>query len=321
MKKIFVGRAVMFALSFVLSAPVLAAAEPFSRIVVFGTSLSDPGNDFAMRGIENVPPYNMLDPFLLPDAPYSKGGHHVSNGATWAEHLGRYLGLSGSVGPALRGRNLNATNYAVKGARACEDGINFNLSAQISKFLTDFNDIAPSDALYAIEIGANDLRDAFELHSEGGYGGATMLTALNNIAGSIQALYSAGARNFIVWKMPNIGLTPAFLMIDRFSPGASAVMTNITKSYNAGLESVLFMLEGLPGIHIKRFDAYQILNKIVSNPGIYSISVVDKACVTPNVAPYECKNPEEYLFWDGIHPTTAVHAIFGKEAALLLEHQ
>ena len=70
-------------LTLVLVLPGLAAAQgAVGRIVVFGTSLSDPGNDFALRGIENVPPYDTLDPFLVPDAPYAKGGHHVSNGAT-----------------------------------------------------------------------------------------------------------------------------------------------------------------------------------------------------------------------------------------------
>ena len=51
------------------SAP-LAAQAPFSSIVVFGTSLSDPGNAFALWGGTNTPP---ADPFLVPSAPYARG--------------------------------------------------------------------------------------------------------------------------------------------------------------------------------------------------------------------------------------------------------
>ena len=64
-----------------------AAAAPFGRIVAFGTSLSDSGNAFALRGGANTPPDYLLDPLLVPNAPYARGGHHFSNGATWVEQL------------------------------------------------------------------------------------------------------------------------------------------------------------------------------------------------------------------------------------------
>src|SRR5688572_23083074 len=93
-------------LGLALAAPGLAAAQSsFSRIVVFGTSLSDPGNAFALAGGTNTPPDYSVDPFLVPDRPYSRGGHHFSNGATWIEQLGGALGLANSAHPAFRGSN------------------------------------------------------------------------------------------------------------------------------------------------------------------------------------------------------------------------
>ena len=40
--------------------------------------------------------------------------------------------------------------------------------------------------------------------------------------------------------------------------------------------------------------------------------------LTPNEPPFACKKPDEFLFWDGIHPTKSGHAILAEEAARLL---
>ena len=66
----------------------------------------------------NVPPYDMLDDFLVPVGSYARGGHHVSNGKTWVEVLARNLGLGGNANPALRDRGINSSNYATGSARA-----------------------------------------------------------------------------------------------------------------------------------------------------------------------------------------------------------
>ena len=81
--------------------PGLAFAKPFSGIVVFGDSLSDPGNSFILSksvgesAYLSVPPYTTyVDPLALYSiAPYARGGHHYSNGATWVEQLARSLAV------------------------------------------------------------------------------------------------------------------------------------------------------------------------------------------------------------------------------------
>jgi hypothetical protein len=47
-------------------------------------------------------------------------------------------------------------------------------------------------------------------------------------------------------------------------------------------------------------------------------SQVEQVCITPNVPPFLCKNPEQFLFWDGVHATKAVHAFFAVQAANVL---
>jgi len=51
-----------------------------------------------------------------------------------------------------------------------------------------------------------------------------------------------------------------------------------------------------------------------------SLAAATRACVTPFVPPFTCGSPDEFLFWDGIHPTKAVHGIIAQEAASVLLH-
>ncbi|MGH7848461.1 MAG: SGNH/GDSL hydrolase family protein, partial [Candidatus Binatia bacterium] len=188
----------LLALSVML--PGSSGAEvTFSRIVVFGTSLSDSGNSFALTGQATTPPYDTLDLFLVPDAAYARGGHHLTNGAIWIEQFARPLGLGGSVRPAFQSSNPTATNYAIGAARAREVGFN-DLSDQVSMFLSDFGGVAPSDALYVIEMGSNDVRDALAAVLSGDPAGAAaiIVAALAAIQNSIKDLYIAGAQKFIL---------------------------------------------------------------------------------------------------------------------------
>jgi phospholipase/lecithinase/hemolysin len=311
----------LFAAAIVLGVATAAtspvAQARFGRIVVFGASLSDSGNAYALRGGTNTPPDYELDPLLVPSAPYAHGGHHFSNGATWVEQFARSLGLAGSVRPAFLSSADNATNYAVGGARSHEDGLNVNLSAQVEAFLQQFGGVAPADALYTIEMGGNDIRDALLAYPTGS--GAILQAANISIANSIGALYAAGARTFIVWRAPNVGLTPAIRALDRVRPGAVLLAAGLTQGFNAGLDGVVAQLSmTLPGIRIVRLDAFRLLNDIVADAKAFGLTDVTTACVTPNIPPFICDRPDEFLFWDGIHPTKAVHDIIAQEAAAAL---
>ena len=46
-----------------------------------------------------------------------------------------------------------------------------------------------------------------------------------SIARAITTLYGAGARRFLVWRAPNVGLTPAIGILNRTSPGATQLAT------------------------------------------------------------------------------------------------
>jgi phospholipase/lecithinase/hemolysin len=301
-----------------LAAPAAVSAQSrFSGIVVFGTSLSDSGNAFVLVGDASTPPDFMLNPLLIPSAPYAKGGHHFSNGATWIEQFARSVGLGDSVRPALATTDPGVTNYAVGAARAYDDGQNFNLTRQVDTFLQRSGGVAQSQALYVIEMGSNDIRDAFQIFATGGNGGPVLTQALASIAANIQKLYLAGAREFLVWAAPNVGLTPA---VRSLGPAAGALAGTLTQLFNGGLAGVLAQLSAaLPGTSFERLDAYQILNAIVASPTEFGLIMVTTACVTPNIEPFSCNDPDGFLFWDGIHPTRAGHAILAQASANVLQ--
>ncbi|MCU7810875.1 MAG: SGNH/GDSL hydrolase family protein, partial [Candidatus Thiodiazotropha sp. (ex Notomyrtea botanica)] len=195
--------------------PCLSHADkPFERMVVFGDSLSDPGNAFFLTGRKLKPPYDTLDAFLIPDAPYARGGNHFSNGETWVEQFAEPLDLGDSTGPAFKGENkgeLKMTNYAVGGARAHENSINLNLASQVSAFFADSGGIASSNALYVVALGGNDVRDAIAalaFDSTGAASSEILTQALTAISNNIVALYSAGARKMLVGNSPDLSLTP-----------------------------------------------------------------------------------------------------------------
>jgi phospholipase/lecithinase/hemolysin len=306
---------IMLGLWAALAVPGWAAQPPFSGIVVFGTSLSDPGNAFALAGGTNTPPDYDNDPFLVPSTPYARGGHHFSNGATWVEQLARPMGLAGSAGAAFRGSG-SATNYAVGGARARDFGESPTLSTQVGAFLQRVGGSAPANALYVVEMGGNDLRDSLLAFVTGGDGGPVIADALTAIGENIAALYAAGARKFLVWNAPNIGLTPA---IAPLGPVVAGLANTLTQTFNAKLETeVLTPLSALPGIEIVRLDVYSKVNDVVAAPTAFGLPNVNAACITPTSAPFACTNFDEHLFWDGIHPTKAAHAIIAQTAASAL---
>jgi phospholipase/lecithinase/hemolysin len=320
----------------IFSTAAIAKQKPFDRIVVFGTSLSDSGNAFVLLsgpsafGFEgcnmgtpaNVPPYDALDEFLIPDGTYAKGGHHVTNGATWVEQLARGKGLSGNTRPALRNPGKEASNYAVGGARACDYPCRFNLSDQLEAYLADFPETS-ADTLIVLEMGSNDVRDAVAIYAtDPGKSLNIIFEAIQNIGTAVQKLYMQGARKFLLMNVPDIADTPAVKKLDDLYLGTADLANQLAVNFNDGLALLQLTLnsnpEEWPGMDVRILDVYTLLNEIIEDPASYGIIDTEDACVTPDVPPFTCKKPDTYLFWDGIHPTKVVHGIVAQEAAEVL---
>ncbi len=290
-----------------------AAAGAPQRFVVFGDSLSDPGNAFVLVRDVEVPPFDNL----IPDAPYARGALHFSNGATWVEQLSILDHALPSTGPALLNPAM-FSNYAVGGARARHAGF-FDLSTQVGLFVNDFSGQTPTEALYVVFVGGNDVRDALAaLARDPTF--ATSLgilnAALTAIRDNLLTLRAAGASSFFVVNAPDVGLAPAVRLLGSAAQGAA---TFLAAQFNAGLEAILNGLESGSGLNIVRFDVFRVLNEIVATPGAFGLTNVTQPCiaVNANAQPF-CANPGTFLFWDGIHPTVAGHRILAERARAAL---
>lgn len=296
------------------------------RLVFIGGSMSDSGNSFAWLsspagqgcGVrQSVPPYDNLDELLVPDGPYARGGHHFSDGATWTEVLARDLALAGNARPAVRNGGNKASNYAVGGARAVEFPCRFNLPDQVQAYLADFPEISPRTVI-ALEIGGNDVRDALAAAASGQQPAPYLQSALASLANSVAELYAHGARRFLILNVPNLARAPSVRMIDQQVPGAAVAAGQLTLAFNAGLSGVVAYANGLGGADARLLDLYGLLEEVVASPDTYGFDNVTDACVTPAVPPFRCRRPDRYVFWDGVHPTHAMHVLIAQRALAVL---
>ena len=299
--------ALALCLLIVSAAPALAWSPEPNGFVFFGDSLSDPGNHYIAFGEVSRPPYQPV-----PIYPYAIGGHHFSDGDTWAEDLAYEMGRPASGRPALREPGI-FTNYAVGRARARPGAPvfpQFDLGTQVTGFLSDFGGHAPGDRVYVIWIGANDLFDALEaLQSDpsGATSGLIIQQALGALSTNIQMLWAAGARNFLVLNLPDPALTP---YVRSLGPVAQGAATQLTSAYNTALAQVVGELSGLPQAQFQQFDLNAFLHQVVSSAGRYGLLNVQDSCLAFGVtANAVCAEPDRYLFWDGIHPTRVGHLL------------
>ncbi len=308
--------ALVLALLLILSPAPGMSAHQTLRVFFFGDSLSDSGNHFiAFKEIARRP----FEP--VPESPYAIGGLHFTNGPTWAEQLAVMLHSPKSGLPALLAGGT-FTNYAVGRARARPGSPVFpffDLAVQTARFRDDFHGVAPPDATFALWIGGDDLNDALAalaVDQTGATSQAILEAAVAAVATNIQSLWLSGARTFLVLNIPNLALTPA---VRAAGPAAEAGASYLTMAYNSGLNGALDGLEALPGIRFVRLDADALLTDIVADPAAAGLTNVEDACLTFGVVrnPF-CRAPNDYLFWDGIHPTKAGHRLVAEAAARAL---
>lgn len=266
------------------------AAAPYSRLIVFGDSLSDVGNAHIASG-------------AVPAAPNARG--RFSNGPVWIEHVAAGLGLEAA--PALGG----GTNHAFGGARAGPaDSAPPSLLDQVARYLAGPGaGGADPDALYAIAGGANDLLTALD---DATPADAEAATAVGHLETALRRLAAAGARRFLVVNMPDLGRTP---LARARGTAAEDRGTALASAFNRRLEAALDRLEAERPVVVARVDVFALMRAALADPGAYGFADVTEPCQTADGA---CAAPDARMFWDAVHPTAAAHARLGAAVLGLL---
>jgi len=319
----------LFTLIFLISLnmPGVSLAMPYSNMFVLGDSLSDVGNAFIATDSNQIPPL----PQLPQDPPYYQG--RFSNGPNYAEYLWQHLNLPGDIAPSFAG----GTNYAVGGARSryhTFDGVfdpffdpltdptlfpEFALLGQRDALLSDMGAALDPGALYTVWIGSNDVADVFEAVANGadsGYANSLLQQSANDLLTVISDLVGAGAVELLIPNVPNLGLLPEVLDLLPVFPGAQALATGLTQAYNSAVDAGLSAIMA----NITRLDTFQFLTDLVSDPTLFGLPAstnVTEACFSGfvGIPGTVCPNPDEYVFWDKIHPSAATHQVLGSVAA------
>jgi outer membrane lipase/esterase len=283
------------------------------NLVVFGDSLSDTGN--VLKVTNGLFPATKLDKNGKPISgfgttfDYNTGRFTNGPGAipaatryqgVWHEQLAGMLGLP-VASPSL----LGGTDYAYGGART-SDGTHKVAGYTINDMGTQVRDFlslggAPAKNLYVLWGGGNDLIDATRnffakpadvLDAE--------RQAILNLTVEFKLLADSGATTFLWPDLPPLDKTPYAQGLSAALRGALATASADFASDEAGVISGLEAFYG-PRIQIVQMDVYGFFNSILASPGESGYVNVTSPAQDQNV------NPDRYLFWDNLHPTTRGH--------------
>lgn len=288
-----------------LSSPLgVDSAAAQGRIITFGDSLSDNGNLFATVGFPPVP-YN----------------HRFTNGIVWTEILS-----GGSQNSPFQGTGVAGNvNLAFGGARtdtlvAQPPGI----PTQIDAFAAFGGTIGSKD-LVTVLGGANNIFQFLDPTvnttipvTQASITSNSQAAAVAEL-GSIQTLINRGARSLLVANLPDIGAAPSFSGTATGS-GAATLATNV---FNGTLAPGLAQIAAAnSGVNIIQMDINKAFVAIMQNPAAFGLANVTQQCVQVlSCVAGGAAAQNQFLFWDGVHPTQTGHSILALYAGLLLNPQ
>ncbi|PMD33864.1 carbohydrate esterase family 16 protein [Hyaloscypha variabilis F] len=268
----------------------------FKYLVSFGDSYSQTG--FSITGAKP----STSNPIGNPAFP----GYTTTNGNNWITYL---------LQPASP-TTLLSYNFASGGATTDASLVKpfqptvLSLIDQVTLFTTHLSlssststpPVTPSNTLFAIWIGVNDVGNAFS--------SATWPSLSQEITtqylSQVQTLYSSGARNFLFLTVPPIQLTP---MVLAESNATQTQEGAAVEAYNALLAKGIKEFEGKnEGVTTWVFETSGPFEEAIKSPKSYGAR--DASC-------YDADGTS-CLWFNNYHPGQAIHKLVAEGVAALV---
>lgn len=262
-----------------------ASAQSYNRLVVFGDSLSDNGNLYLATGGSTPasPPY---------------GAGRFSNGPVFTERLG--FNAANFMGPVT-----GSINYAFGGARTDAEAMPLGMRVQLAQYQQRGGTFGAND-LVSVLGGANNIFQGLPAAgaSTNPTGAITpvALSAAADINFIVNGIAQAGAGTVLVTNLPKLSITPQF----RGTPAAPLADFAVTTFNGALLTGLNATAAARPGTNIILMDLFKVGDVVAANPSAFGVSNVTQACFNGVTL---CSNPDDYFYFDGVHPTAKGHEV------------
>ncbi|MDM3863115.1 MAG: Calx-beta domain-containing protein, partial [Aphanizomenon gracile PMC644.10] len=251
------------------------AVNPYKNLVIFGDSLSDTGNAYKASGN------------TFPPSPNYQG--RLSNGLIWVDYFA----------PDLQFTDQSVQNYAFFGANTGVSNTFGQLTVpglltQIQQFKTLNTNSIGKDGLYVIWAGANDFLNLATDPTQ------AVTNAVTNISSAIATLAELGAKEIVVGNLTDLGALPGSIANNNVANARA-----ISIGFNAALNQALTNLEPALNVDLSLVDIFGLSTAVQANPANYKFTNITQPLITAT----NPVNPDQYAFWDDVHPTTRLHQL------------
>ncbi|HEF5875078.1 TPA: SGNH/GDSL hydrolase family protein [Burkholderia cenocepacia] len=284
--------------AFAIDATPWSAGGPgarIDRVVAFGDSLSDTHN--------------------LYDATYGR----VPDGTSWFD--GRFTNGRNWVEYLADDLNVPLYDWAVGGTGVSDRRV--LQWVEMPGLLSQVRDwrratradrsYDPARTLFTVLVGGNDLI----------YFDTPPDEILAKEREAIDVLIDAGAKNILVLNLPDVSRAPIF----KLKGGADRAAAQV-EAINVGLRTMIASMqdEHAGSVNIQLFDTHALFARLFDEPRVYGFSNSTESCLEmdrtglsnfmeshrPRPA---CRNPDTFVFWDVLHPTTRTHRLLADRVA------
>ena len=292
-----------------------AAPPLFQTTVVVGSSVVDIGNRCGSA-----------DPLCFPTPTYA-GPSTASNGPLFVQII------AARYGNPLAASSAGGFNYGVGGATTGVIPTDTvaqklpNMQVQVEQYLQRVGFQANPQHLYIVDGAAlgNNVRRVLELVSANPAlaGPPTNLPtqavtqAATDVFNIVLRLYAAGARHVVLVNSVNLGVVPAIAAsgasAQQLATAMSVGIPGVSPGFNGALagQVVPGIRASAPGLSLYYVDLGTLHAEILANPAAFNLTNVQAPCYPFFSAPAApiCGTPGSYMWWDELHPTTAIHQI------------